>query len=139
MYKMLILFALLFWCAGAYCDDGIFDQVRHMRIGGKLAPIVPSPEFVKRGKNWKFGDPVKIPISDLEGNFLKKISDFTGANWKYSGISFERYGDPQNDLWYVMVFYKGENEDFYIVIFNMKGEMWPLGKSYDPFEGDPYK
>ena len=109
-----------------------------MKVNGELIPIVPSPAFVERGKHWKFGNPIPLQVRDLEERIPKEISATVGGEWKYSGLSFESYGDAKDDLWYVLVFYE-KGDDVYIVLFNMKGEMWPLGRSYDPFEDDPFE
>lgn len=130
MLRFLVPLVVTGWCVAAEPDLNLEPSM----IGGKEIVSMPSPDFLKRGTIFRAGDKFEYDFRkahDMAFEYLRKESKM--MDLRFSRVSVVKYGDLDGDLWYAVLVFVGQNKDVARVIVNGAYEVWPMGKSHDPF------
>ena len=133
MLKILIYCALFSCCVTAEPIETIDLHEFNSFINGKIIITRISPDFVKRGGHWSLGSPIRFDLSKLISNALAKLKKGTPKKWVFRHTTVQSY-DSKNDEWYLALMFGNDEGDIAVILCNMNGEVWKIGKKYDEFD-----
>lgn len=134
---MKVLIILIMTISAVRADEPKYHPYSSCIDGESLASF-PSHAFVRKGGDWVPGLPLKISIDDVVLKAREVIAKTRPRhNWQFTGVQLATYGAPNSRQWIVVVDFcatGNEQTDNVRVVCNLSGDVWPIGKVFDPFE-----